>query len=176
MKPVFARTMGQGHKTLDASSFLADPSAWRSLSVKVCTFHQSRVSLVYASTREVQLSASDKVHRCHHVASLALISCRCEVSPGSALCQRSTLSHLTARPCKSSPMADQRPRESSDPRWLWDQVHNVRDQYTQGIVLSRSTFFLISPSSTATTLVLTKMWDYFGSTNSSQKWEIKPGV
>lgn len=103
--------MGQGHKTLDASSFLADPSAWRSRSVEVCTFHQSRVSLVYASTREVQLSANDKVHRCHHVASVALISCRCEVGPGSALCQRSTLSHLTARPCKSSPVADQRPRE-----------------------------------------------------------------
>lgn len=68
------------------------------------------------------------------------------------------------------------PRESSDPHWLWDQVHNVRDQYTQGIVLSRSAFFLISPSSIVTTLVLTKMWDYFGSTNSSQKWEIKPGV
>ncbi len=25
-------------------------------------------------------------------------------------------------------------RESSDPHRLWDQVHNVRDQYTQGIV------------------------------------------
>lgn len=25
-------------------------------------------------------------------------------------------------------------RESSDPHWPWDQVHNVKDQYTQGIV------------------------------------------
>lgn len=78
MKPVFAHTMGQGHKTLDASSFLADPSAWRSLSVKVCIFHQSRVSLVYASrwmTKEVQLSANDKVHRCHHVRSPGVTCC-----------------------------------------------------------------------------------------------------
>lgn len=55
-------------------------------------------------------------------------------------------------------------RESSDPHRLWDQVYNVRDQYTQGIVsLSLSqrlvTIWLLS---TKRTLVLTKILDSFG--------------
>lgn len=45
-----------------------------------------------------------------------------------------SLSHFIARQCKSALVVDQRPREqlteSSDPCWLWDQVHNVRDHYT----------------------------------------------
>lgn len=123
MKPVFAHTMGQGHKTLDASSFLANPSAWRSLSVKVCIFHQFRVSLVYASrwmTKEVQLSANDKVHRCHHVRSPGVTCCSpwpwfpAGVKSVQARHRASaplSAMHLTARPCKSSLVADQRPRE-----------------------------------------------------------------
>lgn len=60
-------------------------------------------------------------------------------SPGfSTLPALLSVGHFIARPCKSALVADQRPRElhteSSDPHRLWDQVHNVQDQYTQGIV------------------------------------------
>lgn len=138
MKPVFAHTMGQGHKTLDASSFLANPSAWRSLSVKVCIFHQSRVSLVYASrwmTKEVQLSANDKVHRCHHVRSPG-VTC-CSPWPWFPAGVKSVQArHRASAPLSATSLPDhanllwwlikgpescaQRaaPRESSDPHWL----------------------------------------------------------
>lgn len=49
MKPVCTHTMGHGHKTVNASPILADPSVWRSFSFKERIFHRSPVSFIRAS-------------------------------------------------------------------------------------------------------------------------------
>lgn len=49
MKPVCIHTMGNGHKTVNASPILADPSVWRSFSFKECIFHRFPMAFISTS-------------------------------------------------------------------------------------------------------------------------------
>lgn len=123
MKPVCVHTMGRGYKTVNASPILADPSH-----VEVILFqrlHFSSIPCVFYLCFPLNCWIRCNILKLkpiqHNVRGPHLKFCspqtlftQCKGSYTPGFCTVPallSLSHFIARPCKSAPVADQRPRE-----------------------------------------------------------------
>lgn len=154
MKPVCTCTMGHGHKTVNASRRLGWPVSVEVILSQRAHFFIDPPCLLSA------LPTAELLAQRWRFLSLYFLTITTEIAwcrpgqkawslfnssgvkaaslPSPAMCQHHSLS-ATSLPVHANPLCWQikglkSSTQSSDPHRLWDQVHNVRDQHTQGIV------------------------------------------